>query len=122
MPSLYAKKQSEGITPAEIAACRRVADYLRRVALPYLADIYAEPNIERAEKRNQRYTPFVEFYITFYPSIVARFDRKMVQGIREFAAGHISPEQLKAVCDEYIEAHTVVWLDGVPHWKVENLK
>ncbi len=118
MPSLYAKPRA--ITAAELAACRRVADYFRRTALPYLADIYGRDETIEA-KRSQRYTTFVEFYLTFYPSVVERFDRRLIQGIRDFASGRIGARELKAIADEYIKAHTVVWLDGVPHWKVKEL-
>ena len=119
MPSLYAKPKT--ITPEDVAACRRVADYLRRVAVPFLADIYADRNEQTEALRADTGTPFVEFYLTFIPSPVAKFDRRLVQGIRDFAAARISPAGLKAIVDEYIEAHTVVWIAGVPHWKVKEL-
>lgn len=118
MPSLYAKKRP--VTPEELAACRRVASYFRRVAVPYLADLYDHSEPTEA-KRAARYTPFVEFQLTFFSMFVERFDRRLTQSIRDFAAGRINALELKEIADEYIKAHTVVWLDGAPYWKVKEL-
>lgn len=108
------------ISTEEIAACRRVANYLRRVAKPYLSDIF-DDSPETNAKRHSQNTPFVEFYIIFYPLIIEKFDARMRLAIRAFARNQITAEQLKIVCKEYVKAHTVVWFAGVPHWKVDEI-
>lgn len=117
MPELYPK---QNITPEEIAVCRRVADYMRRIAKPHLSDIF-DDSPETNAKRKSKDKPFVEFFIIFFPVLIEKFDNRMRWAIRAFARKQIEVEQLKAVADEYIKAHTVVWLNGAPLWKIDEI-
>jgi hypothetical protein len=39
------------ITQSQLNTCRRVADYLRKTAMPFLADIYADRDAETEKKQ-----------------------------------------------------------------------
>jgi hypothetical protein len=43
------------ITQSQLNTCRRVADYLRKTAMPFLADIYADRDAE-TEKNSVGHT------------------------------------------------------------------
>lgn len=107
------------ITASQLNTCKRTADYLKRTAGKYLADIY-DKSAEAETKRNNQNSYFIEFYIIFYPALVKRFDNKMRIALEAFSSGDLSANDLKTITDEYIKAHTVVWLDGVPHYKVNE--
>lgn len=108
------------ITASQLNTCRRAADYLRRTAKPFLADIY-DDSIETELKRNNKSSYFIEFYLIFYPALTKRFDNKLRMALEAHADGVLSPEDLKTITDEFIKAHTVVWIDGAVHWKVSEL-
>jgi hypothetical protein len=109
-------------TNSELQTCRKVADYLKRTALPFLADMFADQTPELEAKRASKTSYFLEFYIVFYPSEVERINNKLEFGIRQFSKGEMSNEGLKKICDDFIKCHTVAWLDSVPNWKSKEVK
>jgi hypothetical protein len=109
------------ITQSQLNTCRRVADYLRKTALPFLADIYADRDAETEKKRAVQSSFYLEFYLVFYPSEVERVNNKLEFGIRQFAENKIDGNKLKAICDEFIKCHTVAWQDGMPYWKSKEV-
>ena len=108
------------MTP-EIQTCQKVADYLRKRVMPYLADIYADRCEETEAKRNVKGSFFIEFYLVFYPSEVERVNQKLEFAIRQYAKGIMDGNKLKAICDEWIKAHTVAWQGGIPYWKSKEV-
>lgn len=117
MGKLYVKERR--VSEAELAACRRVGAYIRRAAGRHVADLSGDPAVE--EKR-QGAEPFVELYLVFYDSYTGPYDRAIVAGIRAFAAGRIGPAELKRLADDFIRAHSVVWIRGVPYWRVKEME
>ena len=108
------------MTENELETCKKVASYLRQVALPYLADIY-DTSPQTEAKRHLKTSFFLEFYIVFYPSEVKRVNEKLLFAMRQYSKEIMSGTGLKKICDEWIKAHTVAWCDGVPYWKSKEV-
>lgn len=124
MPSLYAgsvARARRGVSETELAVCRRVASYIRRAAGRNLADLFGERDPD-VEKKRQGAEPFVELYLVFYDRFTGEYDRALVRGIRGAARGLVDPAALKAAADEFIAAHSVVWVRGVPYWRVLEME
>ena len=109
------------IPESQLKTCQRVADYLRKTALPYLADIYADRDAETEQKRAIKSSFYLEFYLVFYPLEVERVNQKLEFGIRQFAENKIDGSKLKGICVEWIKCHTVAWQDGIPYWKSKEV-